>query len=87
MMKNLLRYPKLLEALSYLYNNQDKKIRVVDIVKNIDLEYSYLSGKIKFLKRRRLIETKNKGRESFISLTQVGLEIGKRISEIKGLLR
>lgn len=81
---NLFKYPKLIEILKYLYNHKDS--RVVDVSNKGNIQYSYVSSKIKFLKAEKLVETKKRGRETFVILTNLGKEVGKRLYEITEML-
>lgn len=81
---NLFKYPKLIEILKYLYSHKDS--RVVDVSNKGNIQYSYVSSKIKFLKAEGLIKINKQGRESFITLTDLGKEIGKRLYEITEML-
>lgn len=83
---NLFRYPKFIEIIRYLYLNKDKN-RVVDISFYCGITYSYISINVKVLKSLGLITNQVKGRENFISLTEKGLNVSKRINEIMEILK
>lgn len=82
---NLFKYPKLIEILKYLYSHKDS--RVVDVSNKGNIQYSYVSSKIKFLKAEKLIETKKRGRETYVVLTDLGNQVGKRLTEITEILK
>lgn len=82
---NLFKYPKTLEILKYLHNH--KNSRVVDISSSINVQYSYVSKGIKFLKEEKLIYVSHLGRETFVVLTDLGSKIAKRLYEITEMLK
>jgi predicted transcriptional regulator len=83
--QNLFNYPKLIKIIRYLYNH--KANRIIDVSKKNDIQYSYICLKLKFLREIRLITTQKKGRENFVSLTDLGKNIGQKIYEIQELLK
>jgi len=84
---NLLNYPKLLKIIGNLYKNKEKKNRIIDLSNKNKIVYSYVCTQIKLLKKLGLISNEVKGRENFITLTEKGEEVGKRVYEIEELLK
>lgn len=84
-MIDIFNYRNLIKILKYLYLN--KTARVTDISKDTNCQYSYSSKQSEVLKELGLIKKEKKGREVFVSLTDRGKEIGKRIYEIERLLK
>ena len=82
---NLFKYPKLILVLEYLYTDGEKIIN--ELSKKVNVQYSYISKQISFLKGLGLINNKKSGRKNIISLTKKGKEIGKRINEIGEILK
>jgi len=82
---NIFDYPKVLEILKFLYLNQPT--RATDVSKTCDIQYSYASKQLGLLTKLNLIERKKTGREVFITLTDRGKEVGKKVYEIKRLVK
>lgn len=78
--------PKLMKILSYLYTSRTPKT-VTEIHKAADVQYSYASKNVKYLRELKLIELERSGRRARITLTEKGKEIGKRIYEAQEMLR
>ncbi len=82
---DLWRHYKLIKIFGYLYKKGSS--RVTDVSKKLNITYSHTSNLLGLLKKLDYVDRKNKGRETFYHLTNIGNYIGKRIYEIQEIIK
>ena len=78
---------KRINLMMVLYGNQNKRINYTQLSKKLSGCYANIFSVIRLLKRFRLVKTTKEGKYTYIELTRKGLEVSRKLYEIKEMLR